>query len=101
MTHDELVRFAAGKVGTRHNFDLVQLSLDKWEWVPLSSPELLLKGMRTLGELELIISGVPEGNGWTVEIIGECVGKEVRGVATEDIPLTFWQCWAELEGGQG
>lgn len=78
--------------GTKDRFDL-------------TSPELFLKGLEVC-PYEVTINKDRVRNGMsslpnTIELWSPGMGaeKSVRQIA--DIPLTFWQCWAELEGGQG
>ena len=111
MTHDELVRFAAEKVGaeTRRLEDdrltvfRVEISEVDGEQVDididedLTSPELLLKGLEVLireGVEFLIEPGYVH-----VAIPDNTVSAPVKEIA--DLPLKFWTAWAELEGGQG
>ena len=113
----ELIKFAAGKLNVEVHVGAAYDEKKIWYEAPtaicainihhhngtpfdLTSPELFLKGLGVLGALELIISGAPISDGWVIEIVKESVGVEYRGIATQNIPLTFWQCWAELEGGK-
>ena len=120
MTHDELVRFAAGKV------DITAIKNDGWgggwlrkeggqtDWsrifgtegsalaygIDLTSPELFLKGLEAFEK---------SGGDWVINKNGMLLGlgNDDRYIPVtgfykiSDIPPTFWQCWAELEGGQG
>lgn len=133
MTHDELVRFAAGKVQVKvvpvfkeHYFpqiydpDDTACSSDPYvksrmiegyvvegtnERFDLTSPDLFLKGLEVC-PYEVTINKDRVRNGVsnlpnTIELWSPGMGaeKSVRQIA--DIPPTFWQGWAELEGGQG
>lgn len=119
MTHNELVKFAAGKVNVlvaqKKIYERTEGDEDvyKEEWFEvdehgeiedyfdLTSPDLLIKGLEALQQengtwliyphaIEMWLNGFP-----TVRYFS----LPVRAVS--DVPLLFWQCWAELEGGQG
>ena len=120
MTHDERVRFAAGKLNVRvvpvfkeHYFpriyasDDTACSSDPWvrnkmiegyvvegtdERFDLTSPELFLKGLDVYAK-----DGAPFLLSWWGVKLGT---QNMTFEKIEDIPLMFWQCWAELEGGQ-
>ena len=127
MTHDELVRFAASKVGveveavkTKRYFDptypdgsTIATASFLFEEIishyaikgtrkrfDLTSPELFLKGMEVCQYYVVIIKDEPV-HGYSVRI-----GNRERVVQRaytniSEIPETFWVCYAELEGGQG
>lgn len=108
MTHDELIRFAAGKVRGRideHGYirfpirgDETYLDFTRYD---LTSPDLMLKGMGVCPH-RVAIKTSPDANERYVSIIpneGKFAMKWYD--KAEEIPVEFWQCWAELEGGQG
>ena len=118
MTHDALVRFAAGKL---------KIPLREWNgrqvysntiaresgWIVLddgnyttfdiTSPELFLKGLEVLPDyISWDIDGDKSEQYVNLVDLRKGDTNAARFWKTpKEIPLLFWQCWAELEGGQG
>ena len=96
MTHDELVRFAAEKLGVE------LLDTHFISGFDLSSPDLFFKGLEAFNTVEgrwlkIQMSTVEMGiNKAHSDEHGISIFKD--DIAAWDIPLTFWQCWYELEG---
>ena len=130
MTHDELVRFAASKVGveveavkTKRYFDptypdgsTIATASFLFEEIishyaikgtrkrfDLTSPELMLKGMGVLPDyISWDIDGDKSEQYVNLVDLRKGDTNAARFWKTpKEIPLLFWQCWAELEGGQG
>lgn len=105
MTYEALVRFAVGKLGgVVDNGYLHVPSCDSncgrsylLAENPLTSPDLFFRGLEVAqNEVTVVIytDDIHIKKSESVEVF-----KPFDSV--RDIPLTFWQCWAELEGGQG
>lgn len=110
MTHDELVRFAAEKVGItlkEWNGRLLKPNESKswivvdggqYEIFDLTSPDLFLKGLWVCPyEVNVFkaseVSKLPD----SIEIWDSMYDKQaIRDL--DNLPLKFWQCWAEVEG---
>ena len=98
MTHEALVRFAANTLG-------VEL-LDTYfvSGFDLTSSELMLKGMEVCPyEVIVFKNRITADTPSHIQLLDDARDKMAikRFKATHEIPLLFWQCWAELEGGQG
>ena len=112
MTHDELVRFAAGKVGNEtkrledgrlmvfnveiSEMDDESVAVDTYE--DLTSADLFIEGLGVCPH-RVAIKTSPDANERYVSIIpkkGKFALKWYDRV--EEIPLKFWEGWYELEG---
>lgn len=94
MTIDQLVQFAAEKVGVQLSFDPDD---EGWYFYgtsklfDLSSPDLLLKGLAVYYK---------EGAPFQISPWGVKLGFQNMTFDTiERIPEKFWECWYELEKG--
>ena len=117
IEQDELVKFAANKVGGEEHDGCVEIH--DWQYeatvehggpyaVPafdLSSWELLVKGMEACSYAFSIGQHRAESDiatSWTIAFIGEYPSGEIGHARKDpasiaDIPLDFWKCWYELE----
>lgn len=93
MTHDDLLLFAAKKLGISLEWRDGTTPVYSMGLFTLTSPDLFLKGLAVAyRELSTVI--------YTDDILMQKGEREVIKpfMQVEDIPLTFWQCWAEVEG---
>lgn len=100
MTHDELVKFAAGKVGGKVEITYSGLVvMVDYVMYAITSPDLMLKGMGVCGYDVAISIGQADYEKAVCFMEGSRheVWKFYR--KPSDIPETFWTAWAELEGG--
>lgn len=109
MTHDELIRFAAEKVGIKlrewngrllkpsEGKSWIEVAGGQYEICNLTSPDLFLKGLAVC-PYEVNIFKARQGVTYPDSI--EIWDAETDKTATrniENLPLKFWECWAEVE----
>lgn len=105
MTYDELVRFAAGKLAVEiayaddgMGWQYMSEDHEGWWDFYLTSPDLFLKGLAACPHYKELVIYTPQIEGDDT-MIKMYVGKSLKMCKKpSEIPFTFWQCWAEVEG---
>lgn len=101
MTHDDLVRFAAGKLGGKVEITYSGLVvMVDYTMYAITSPELMLKGMGVF-----MRCGAASVKIYPLQIdvfdynTNKSATRTLESVA--DVCEAFWECYVEVEGGQG